>query len=153
MKSQSITIGLFLFMLSTTALAQSDNILENTVVPLPRKADSAEPAERIEPDQNRTPLPYEGYKGISDPHQAKMEWVADHPEEYRKWAEPNGPKVASPNAAQIRSGAAGGSLSPQDAPLTPPQRNIEEPAKPNEQRALPSNYDDKSTNLGAKPKQ
>lgn len=70
-------------------------------------------------------LPYENYKGITNPGLAKQEWIKDHPEEYKK--------ALAANA--------------NNKPVVTKSTLTDDP---NRSRRLPKNYDDSKTNNGTK---
>lgn len=89
-----------------------------------RQVPEAKPATEVKAttSSTRTALPYENYKGISDPAKAKEAWYADG--HYDKYMEQ-------------QKKANGTSTSPQQVP-------------DNSQRRLPANYDDSKTNTNKK---
>jgi len=105
------------------------------------------------PDNER--LPYEGYKGIEDPAAAKKAWVADHPEQYRKLVGENPDAAPAPQARVPKTDSdAGGSVihigTDRKDNVDIRKQRVEEAVKRSEQRRVPKDYDDSSTNVRSK---
>lgn len=166
MRISTLTIGMVI--LGMTANAQTldrraqESVLDETPVQnvaQPEKQQSQRPAEikryEASPVDPAHVLPYEGYKGISDPGKAKEAWVADHPEEYRRLVGPqtgpSDPAVRMQVSETDRN--AGGSIMQNGSPqgVMTPGVDVEEVVRRNEARRLPRDYDDSATNIGSKP--
>ncbi len=90
-----LAFALFLFSVTATNVCAQNTFQDPNRVPVKQEqtvkqsapealVEKSNPTTTIEKKEETPVLPYANYKGISDPEQAKAEWIKDNPEEYQR---------------------------------------------------------------------
>ena len=90
-----LVLTLYLFSMTATSVRAQNSFQDPNHVPVKQEqtvkqsthealVEKSNPTTTIEKKEETPVLPYANYKGISDPEQAKAEWIKDNPEEYQR---------------------------------------------------------------------
>jgi hypothetical protein len=104
---------LFLFSMTATSVCAQNSFQDPNHVPVKQEpvvkqstpevvVENSNPAPSIQKKEETPAQPYINYKGISDPEQAKAEWIKDNPEEYQMMLQP----AEAANSTQMQQPAA-----------------------------------------------
>lgn len=90
-----LVLTLYLFSMTATSVRAQNSFQDPNHVPVKQEqtvkqltpealVENSNPTTPIMKKEETPVLPYANYKGISDPDQAKAEWIKDNPEEYQR---------------------------------------------------------------------
>lgn len=109
-----LAFAMFLFSVTATSVCAQNSFQDPNRVPVKQEqavkestpkasVENSNPTTSIQKkEETPAPLPYINYKGISNPEQAKAEWIKDNPEEYQQMQK----QAEAENAAQQQQPAA-----------------------------------------------
>jgi len=108
-----LAFALFLLSMTTTSVCAQNSFQDPNRVPVKQEqavkqstpealVENNNPTTTLEKKEETPALPYANYKGISDPEQAKAEWIKDNPEEYQMMLQP----AEAANSTQMQQPAA-----------------------------------------------